>query len=123
MWYISTYISGPSSGEMIYSRLNGETAETCVEHVKRFIVKNYLKLKIHGKNVKLTNFYYILVRIASGCHLNKNYSNKFSKIYYLHDKKKTSSHQTMPLEKVTFDIYMYLPCTDLNLKTTLKNIF
>lgn len=29
----------------------------------------------------------------------------------------------MPLEKVTFDIYMYLPCTDLNLKTTLKNIF
>lgn len=27
------------------------------------------------------------------------------------------------LEKVTFDIYMYLPCTDLNLKTTLKNIF
>lgn len=72
---------------MIYSRLNGETAETCVEHVKRFIVKNYLKLKIHGKNVKLTNFYYILVRKASGCHLNKNCSNKFSKIYYLHDKK------------------------------------
>lgn len=91
--YFYLYISGPSSGEMIYSRLNGETAETCVEHVKRFIVKNYLKLKIHGKNVKLTNFYYILVRIASGCHLNKNYSNKFSKIYYLHDKKKTSSHQ------------------------------
>lgn len=93
------------------------------------------------KNVKLTNFYYILVRIASGCHLNKNYSNKFSKIYYLHDnKKKTSSQKvtyanqtkinlsnmylsTMPLEIVTFDIYMYLPCTDLNLKTTLKNIF
>lgn len=127
MWYISTYISGPSSGEMIYSRLNGETAETCVEHVKRFIVKNYLKLKIHGKNVKLTNFYYILVRIASGCHLNKNYSNKFSNIYYLHDKKnKFTSNMyisTMPLEKVTFDIYMYLPCTDLNLKTTLKNIF
>lgn len=127
MWYISTYISGPSSGEMIYSRLNGETAKTCVEHVKRFIVKNYLKLKIHGKNVKLTNFYYILVRIASGCHLNKNCSNKFSKIYYLHDKKnKFTSNMyisTMPLEKVTFDIYMYLPCTDLNLKTTLKNIF
>lgn len=112
---------------MIYSRLNGETAETCVEHVKRFIVKNYLKLKIHGKNVKLTNFYYILVRIASGCHLNKNCSNKFSKIYYLHDKKKKFTSNmyisTMPLEKVTFDIYMYLPCTDLNLKTTLKNIF
>lgn len=86
--YFYLYISGPSSGEMIYSRLNGKTAETCVEHVKRFIVKNYLKLKIHGKNVKLTNFYYILVRIASGCHLNKNCSNKFSKIYYLHDKKK-----------------------------------
>lgn len=128
MWYISTYISGPSSGEMIYSRLNGETAETCVEHVKRFIVKNYLKLKIHGKNVKLTIFYYILVRIASGCHLNKNCSNKFSKIYYIHDKKKNKCTSnmyisTMPLEKVTFDIYMYLPCTDLNLKTTLKNIF
>lgn len=141
MWYISTYISGPSSGEMIYSRHNGETAETCVEHVKRFIVKNYLKLKIHGKNVKLTNFYYILVRIASGCHLNKNYSNKFSKIYYLHDNQKKPSSQKvtyanqtkinlsnmylskMPLEIVTFDIYMYLPCTDLNLKTTLKNIF
>lgn len=112
---------------MIYSRLNGETAETCVEHVKRFIVKNYLKLKIHGKNVKLTNFYYILVRIASGCHLNKNCSNKFSKIYYLHDKKKQVHikyvHIHNALEKVTFDIYMYLPCTDLNLKTTLKNIF
>lgn len=79
MWYISTYISGPSSGEMIYSRLNGETAETCVEHVKRFIVKNYLKLKILGKNVKLTNFYYILVRIASGCHLNKNYARNSAK--------------------------------------------
>lgn len=125
---------------MIYSRHNGETAETCVEHVKRFIVKNYLKLKIHGKNVKLTNFYYILVGIASGCYLNKNYSNKFSKIYYLHDKKKNKFKKvmyanqtkinlsnmylsTMPLEIVTFDIYMYLPCTDLNLKTTLKNIF
>lgn len=125
---------------MIYSRLNGETAETCVEHVKRFIVKNYLKLKIHGKNVKLTNFYYILVRIASGCHLNKNYSNKFSKIYYLQKTKPSSQKvtyanqtkinlsnnmylSTMPLEIVTFDIYMYLPCTDLNLKTTLKNIF
>lgn len=140
MWYISTYISGPSSGEMIYSRHNGETAETCVEHVKRFIVKNYLKFKIHGKNVKLTNFYYILVRIASGCHLNKNYSNKFSKIYYLQKTKPSSQKvtyanqtkinlsnnmylSTMPLEIVTFDIYMYLPCTDLNLKTTLKNIF
>lgn len=125
---------------MIYSRLNGETAETCVEHVKRFIVKNYLKFKIHGKNVKLTNFYYILVRIASGCHLNKNYSNKFSKIYYLQKTKPSSQKvtyanqtkinlsnnmylSTMPLEIVTFDIYMYLPCTDLNLKTTLKNIF
>lgn len=140
MWYISTYISGPSSGEMIYSRHNGETTETCVEHVKRFIVKNDLKLKIHGKNVKLTNFYYILVRIASGCHLNKNYSNKFSKIYYLQKTKPSSQKvtyanqtkinlsnnmylSTMPLEIVTFDIYMYLPCTDLNLKTTLKNIF
>lgn len=94
MWYISTYISGPSSGEMIYSRHNGETAETCVEHVKRFIVKNYLKFKIHGKNVKLTNFYYILVRIASGCHLNKNYSNKFSKIYYLQKTKPSSQKVT-----------------------------
>lgn len=88
MWYIRTYISGPSSGEMIYNRHNGETAETCVEHVKRFIVKNYLKLKIHGKTVELTNCYYILVRIARGCDLNKNYSNKFIKIYKLHNKKK-----------------------------------
>lgn len=40
--------------------------------------------------------------------------NKFTSNMYI---------STMPLEKVTFDIYMYLPCTDLNLKTTLKNIF
>lgn len=114
MWYISTYISGPSSGEMIYSRHNGETAETCVEHVKRFIVKNDLKLKIHGKNVKLTNFYCILVRIASGCHLNKNYSNKFSKIYYLHDsKKKNQVHKKLRMLiklKLTYQICTYPQC-------------
>lgn len=83
MWYIFIYIFGLSSGEMIYSRYNGEMVEICVEYVKWFIVKNYLKLKIYGKNVKLINFYYILVCIVSGCYLNKNYSNKFSKIYYL----------------------------------------
>lgn len=38
--------------------------------------------------MKLINFYYILVCIVSGCNLNKNCSNKFSKIYYLYDKKK-----------------------------------
>lgn len=75
---------------MIYSRFNGEVVEICVEYVKWFIVKNYLKLKIYGKNVKLINFYYILVCIVSGCYLNKNCSNKFSKIYYLYDKKKIS---------------------------------
>lgn len=80
---------------MIYNRHNGETAETCVEQVKRFIVKNYLKLKIHGKTVELTNCYYILVRIARGCDRNKNYSNKFIKIYKLHNKKKTSSQISM----------------------------
>lgn len=35
---------------MIYSRFNGEMVEICVEYVKWFIVKNYLKLKIYGKN-------------------------------------------------------------------------